>query len=442
MSTSRRFINESAIYLLGNLATRAVSFALMPFYTRLLSPEELGAVAFGNTVGALASLILGFGAHSALSRYLPTAQEDQQKQWLGTSLTAVGVGPLVLLAVVAGGLSVLGKSSIGSLPVWPDLWLVLLGAWASVLPGMATQWFVSTHRPSGAALLSVVSVTLQVGLSVFAVLGLGAGVTGVFAAYAVAQVVLAGLSVGWLALSPGLKWQPALLRPLLLFAAPVVVHLFANWVLSISDRLLLERFAGEGVLAVYAVAYLFNLALTTMTSALAQALGPMFVRAAAAGDRAHEIVRIGQWFMAITLSASVVLAWIAPELLHFVAPRREYAAALPLLPWLIAGGAFQGFYFLMSQGSWYAGSTQKIALLTSVAALLNLGLNLWWIPQYGALGAAWSTAASYALLALLHDRAAQRQHEMAWPYRVWGVGVLVAALLIWLAQTRSALAGH
>lgn len=436
MSDTRRFVGESAIYLIASLATRAVSFLLVPLYTRVLSPEALGTVAFGNTIGAFASLVLGLGAHSALSRYVPTQSKEEQGRWIGTVLALLTALPLALFPLAAG-VAWSTPSTNATLQLWPDLVLIFIAAWASVYSAILSQWLVSTHQARHAASFNLLSVAVQLVATWVAVVTLQLSVFGVFAASALAQVLLALVAVVALRVRLALQLDRSVLRPLLVYALPVILHLIANWTLSISDRVFIERAKGARALALYAVAYLFNLGLTTFTAALTQALGPLFIRAASA-DQPKQILRVGWWFVAAMSGVCVGAALLAPELLAMVAPQAVYQDALPLVPWLLLGAYFQGFYFLLSQGSWYAGSTKQIALVTATAAAVNVALNAWLVPAYGALGAAWSTAASYFVLAVVHDRMAQRRHHIAWPYARYALVTMLVIGALYVADRSGA----
>jgi O-antigen/teichoic acid export membrane protein len=56
-------------------------------------------------------------------------------------------------------------------------------------------------------------------------------------------------------------------------------------------------------------------------------------------------------------------------------------------------------------------------LVTLVAGAANIGLNLWLVPRYGAIAAAWSTLVSYAFLLVLTWWSAERLHPFPYEYR-------------------------
>ena len=60
------------------------------------------------------------------------------------------------------------------------------------------------------------------------------------------------------------------------------------------------------------------------------------------------------------------------------------------------------------------------------AAALNFGLNLWLIPRYGMLGAAYATLAAFLLLMAIRTVSAQKIYPVAYQWRRVGELLLVA----------------
>ena len=72
-----------------------------------------------------------------------------------------------------------------------------------------------------------------------------------------------------------------------------------------------------------------------------------------------------------------------------------------------------------------------IPLVTLAAGAVSIGLNLWLVPRYGAIAAAWSTLAAYAILLILTWRSAERLHPFPYEYRRLGLmaGLALALFL-------------
>jgi len=48
-----------------------------------------------------------------------------------------------------------------------------------------------------------------------------------------------------------------------------------------------------------------------------------------------------------------------------------------------------------------SGKSQAFLYGATAGGMANIALNLHWVPDYGAMGAAWATAAAYAVLCLV-----------------------------------------
>ena len=91
---------------------------------------------------------------------------------------------------------------------------------------------------------------------------------------------------------------------------------------------------------------------------------------------------------------------LAPLIPHLVG--RDFSGVLVALRWLCCIPLLRGIH--RATGSALTGSGRQNLRTTAqvIVAAVNLLLNLWWIPVYGWIGAAWSSLASDGLLAVLN----------------------------------------
>lgn len=161
------------------------------------------------------------------------------------------------------------------------------------------------------------------------------------------------------------------------------------------DQGLLEHFHGAAEVGVYSVAVYFG----EMLWLLPGALTPLLVHSAAAAgsstDRDADSLRAVRWGFAVTLLAGLPLYFLAGPLLPLLAggAYSSSAGALrALLPGIVAfapGTVLAGDFIGRGRPHW---NTQA----SLITLLLNIGLGLWLIPTYGAVGAGWSSSLAYA----------------------------------------------
>jgi O-antigen/teichoic acid export membrane protein len=105
---------------------------------------------------------------------------------------------------------------------------------------------------------------------------------------------------------------------------------------------------------------------------------------------------------AMLLMAVVILivgAIWGPELI-VLAFGQQYAIAGALLFWLLLSVLFILPNYILTQGAIAMDREKSYACAAVGAALVNIILNLFWIPKYGAVGAAWATVAAEGVLCL------------------------------------------
>jgi O-antigen/teichoic acid export membrane protein len=106
----------------------------------------------------------------------------------------------------------------------------------------------------------------------------------------------------------------------------------------------------------------------------------------------------------------VALTTFAREALVILSTPPYYAAAAAVGPLALAGVAFATTQITALSIS-LVKKTYYITLYSWIAALLNLGLNMLWVPRWGMVAASWTTALAYVFLTGVYWYTSQR----LWP---------------------------
>ncbi|GAB3193223.1 hypothetical protein GCM10027292_34720 [Hydrogenophaga aquatica] len=157
----KSLFSSSAIYLLANLASASMPFALLPVLTRFLGPTEYGMVAMFQALVAGLGAVVGFGVVGSIARkyYDLDSSTHQLRDFIGVCLQITLVSSLLALlgVVVLQGLI--------------DEWLGLDLRWAVVAVAVATatvlvQIRLSQWQVKGEAVRYAVLQTAHSGLAV------------------------------------------------------------------------------------------------------------------------------------------------------------------------------------------------------------------------------------------------------------------------------------
>ncbi|MFM2448001.1 MAG: hypothetical protein RIS44_451 [Pseudomonadota bacterium] len=384
----------TAINLAGRVSTVLAGLLLLALVARL-GPDAQGTFAlFVACESVLLTLFSGFGLW--LARAHSQSLDDPPAALRSTLLSAA------LLAGALGGLVLLALAAARPSPPYDQLVLLAFAApFLLIVPTVSGVWLGRSELLplNGFALAAPVSVLM--GIALCMLLWPPLQVSQVLWAWVLAKSVVGLLALGWSLKSQ--RWaRPdwTLLVPAWRFVALIGLTNVISLLNYRVNLFLVERLDGLAAAGIYSVAVtvaeLLWLVSSAVTTAVYARIGASDAQAAAATT--VQAVRWGA--LGVLLASPLLLAvawWALPAVLGEVY-RPAWWYLLMLLPGTLAYSSASGIsaYFTNQRGQpWLAGGIA----LTSM--LLNLGLSWWWIPLWGAAGAAVATSVSYGVAIVL-----------------------------------------
>ena len=202
-----------------------------------------------------------------------------------------------------------------------------------------------------------------------------------------------------------------LLKQILKYSWPLVPHVLSDWILRLSDRLVITFFLGLNATAIYAVANkipsLLALIQTTFTYAWQE-------NASLAAKDTDKDAYYTQMFelMSRILSGGTALLIAATPVLFKILIKGNYAEAYAQMPILFLGTLFSVFASFIG-GIYIAHKrTINMGLTTIAAAGVNLVLDLMLINYIGIYAASVSTLMSYFFLSLYRLCDIKKYHQI------------------------------
>lgn len=197
------------------------------------------------------------------------------------------------------------------------------------------------------------------------------------------------------------RFDSDMARHLLHYSWPLAFSSVAIILYMKIDQLMLDAYLGKAVFGVYDTVVKLSEGWYFIPMAIVTALFPAIMNARR-DDPARYRRRLQHLYELMTM-VSVAIAVVTTLVAPFVYRTfysAAYAAGAPVLTVHIWAGVFMFLYVATGQYLLAEGYT-RISLARAVAgAIINIGLNSWWIPEYGMIGAAYATLVTYASTAL------------------------------------------
>ncbi len=419
---------RSARWLLGYQGIRLlVGFLLGTWVARALGPSQFGLLATASAVGAIAYCGVELGMRQLFLREAakrkhsgPIIAGTLFKLWLMTGFTVVC-------------LTALWNAFTGTLP-WQLFFPAMLPL---LLTGLSVHnnWEEASHRSFVAARNNMAGYLGASGMRFMALLWLPT--LPVIAWTIAAESLIAGLLGMWIGQRRGrgawIKgWNTRVAKALFSRGMILVMGQAGVMLLLRMDTLMVEHMQGHHEAGIYGAA----VRLSELVYALSPMVVTLFLPQLAALKRQNEqrfrqMASLGASLVTLLGMASAAGLWlIGPLLIHFLFGQ-EYEASTPVLlihclaavPYFLAEWRYAILVAL--------DRTRITAGLSWFAVAINFGLNLWWIPHYGALGAAWATLVSYGVSGLVSTWLIP---ELRWLARSQALALLEP--LRWIIQPR------
>jgi len=214
-----------------------------------------------------------------------------------------------------------------------------------------------------------------------------------------------------------LEYDKVVFRKLLKISLPLIPHALGGAILTMSDRIFIEKMINLETVGIYSVGYTFGMIVLLFSNSFIKAWNPWFYKKLASPSHNNKklIVKYSYLYIIGILGIAIFVGLFGNYILPYFVDEAYYSAASYIF-WIAIGYAMFGMYQIFFPYLVHIEKTSFLAISTTIAAALNLLLNYICINSFGAIGAAYATFLSYLVMFLLVSIYTQRHFKMPWFY--------------------------
>lgn len=388
----RKFFSDSIIYAIGPQLPKIVGFFLLPILTRYLTTEDyaIWGIATAYTAGLAGLRDLGFT--QVLVNFFFRYQHSE-KRWqlvwrqIFAFLVTWGIGYTLILGLI---IYFSLRHKVGD-NITIILACTLISAFffdLVILFGSRLYQFKA--KPLPVALNAVVSGTVSIFVTYVAVVNFQlhylAFFIALFAASFVSALLYAVSLFSKFKLFPIFRFRKKTFRNYLRVALPTIPHNYSSYLLNASSRVILDVYKLPlSQIGQYNFAYTFGNYAELVGGAIGTAFSPVFGKLyAAKTPESEEKVRLITFTMqTMFLAGSVLVALWAKEILGIMSSNSELAAAYPFAIVIIMSYVYRPMYWAPVNKLGFEEKTNVLWRISLVGGLINVALNLIFLPIFG-----------------------------------------------------------
>jgi O-antigen/teichoic acid export membrane protein len=379
------------------------SLIVTAIIARSLGPEPMGTYHLVTWFFTMAAILVNLGFVTTTMKYMAEALGREDLREAGGTL-AFGLRQIGLNGAIVTAGWLLAVPAVQRAYPQHDLGLYMGVAAAVILPSAVTALLTAALQGLqryGQVAIATGAYTVALTAGTLLALGLQAGIGGLLVAMASANTLAAGLYLWFLH-----SWQPGWWREgvsaerratLRRYSASLMVLILLDAIVwQRSGVFFLGLWAPPSEVAFYAMAFgLATMAMRMIPGTLVGLLIPSMSRSFGSGDLAQvgAIYQLaGRWMAFLALPVAVggsALGRAITEVLYGPA----FLPMADVLAVMFASGALVMVFGFPASSVLYAVEGQRFLVRVGLGtAVLNLGLAVWLIPHFGAMGAAAATA--------------------------------------------------
>ena len=396
--SNTKLLKNTILYSIGEILPRVINLLLLPLYTRFLSPTDYGIISYTQVVYTFLLIFSTLSLNSYILRfYFVHENTSERKEMIGTIYISIILFNLLLIGIGFAFLPYIINIYQIQVPWDPYFKMALiinLFDCFSIIPlalyrvRQEAQKFVS---------LGVSRSILTVLLTVYFVVYQQKGVIGTYQAqlYIYAAYVLIYLYL--MSKHITLTFKRQYLLEGLKFSLPLLPGAVCYVMLSMFDRLILERNVEIGELGIYNIAASMSLALNIVVQSGYKAIEPeMFKRYGT--DTYYNFVNASKNLFFFTIfSCAMVISLFSQEVFALMTTQ-SFHKGYWLIPALVIAVVMTGQNVIYGGVLMCEKRTKVQGFTTVLGSAISVTINLIFIPIYGVFAAASASALSYIIM--------------------------------------------
>jgi O-antigen/teichoic acid export membrane protein len=423
----------AGIYALGVFLNRAVSFIMLPIYTRFLTPRDYGTIELLTMTVDVFGMIASLGLSAAVFRFYYQYEKQHEKNQVISTISLLITLFYFLASTLGFGISdiLAGKVLDGSGESIFYFKLIFITFFLQGITEISYIFIMTQQRPIFYVFVSTGKLFLQLSLNIYFVVILNMHVLGVLYSGLISSIIIGLVLTSYTYKTVGFSFSKSLAKSMIFFGAPFIISNIGDFILTFSDRYFLKAYADLTVVGIYSLGYKLGFVLWIFpVSPILNIWAPQRFEVAKKPDVQETNKKVFFFYNLVIISVALGISLFSHDLFRTMSSP-SFWGAYQIVPLIMVAYIVQAWTAFGNFGVIYSGKTRYIAIGTAVASVSIILLSFILIPAFHAFGAAIATILSFIIRFFIIFYFSQREFPLFLP---WGKCLIMffTAVIVYL----------
>lgn len=440
----KQLVSQGVIFGLTSSLQSALSFILLPLYTKYFSLDEFGGYNMLLVIAGLCNTIFYLGASSVLGRfYYDYREKSQDKEIVSAALwlSMLGGGILIGLALLlAQPISIhYLKDPSFSLPFV----LCMIGN-AMSYPVTTLTLLLRYKKKSLFYLITTLSglllnFAITISILMFTDIKVCAPFIGLICSNAIILTALIFNSRADLTFKVSKQYY----KTEIVFGAQFVLSSLLAYAYGSLDKFVIKEALSVADVGIYSLGFrigslyhiLIYLPFTLVWS-------PLRMEYRKSEDNAFFIKKIATYYTIGSMIFIVACIVWGNDILAALFPQQEYAVSLQVFPLIMIGYLFYGWTDIFNFGVYVNNKFLYLSLVPIIGAFINCGLNILLLPCFGVAASAYIYMFTYFVAAIMLYIISNKHYKLPMEWIKLAIAVMLILACFFMLNIENIALGH
>ena len=391
-------------YIFSSFIAKGFNILVLRVYTSYLSPSEFGILETLNSIAQLLPFLISLSLDAAFARFYHDYKNNDKKLndlFSTIYLFILGFGMLIIILFITS--SQLWLNDFLEIPFFPHILIAFVPPLFFQLGSLGLSFLRQSLKSKTTTIVEIssiiVNISVAIPLLIFADFGILAKLFGNFAMslglflfYTIFFIKNGMLS---------LNFDKQILIDSLHYSIPLLPIVAGSWISGFSDRLVIANYQNLESVGLYSIGFTLGKLLYVFQDAITQVIGPISM-SGLIHDKENTTSKIADaslklWVLLLFFNLGMYL--FAKELVMIFAGKtfEDSSLVIPIIGFTYVLGCQQRIFstvLMFHKKNWI------ISIGGIMQAVLNLCLNIYFVPIYGYIMAALTSVFSVLLYSI------------------------------------------
>ena len=402
--SSQKIFNNSLLYSVGTVFSKAIGFFLIPIYTHNVSDADYGIATtitmFVSTFGIVVMLSL----RAALIRFYNEYDETQKKDFVGTITAFVITNALIICTLLCLLRKIYTPIFFKELDFYPLVFWGVISLGAEGVYLVYQSLLQAQQDGKKYSINSILYLIVHAILVLIFVWAFQMGALGIVLSNCITNILFAICGV-IVMLRTGVmcfSWNRQMLTRSLKYSLPILPHNLSSNASTYATKLIINNYIGYVLSGMYSLAAQFSTIIALVQSSINLAFRPWFIEQMKDGQEGRKQIKyMSVLIMAIYSFVAVLISSFCKEIVVLMT-EASYVESWKMVPFFVTTQLIAFIYYSHVQALMYNIKMSKYTMICSLSGLVvNVIVAVMLVGPFNIYGVLIANFASQTIMATL-----------------------------------------